>query len=142
MQRLVDDTLELVWLIPQRYWEASAAQQPSLSDEDRKHFLSQLDGYLLFATVRGKVGIAGIDQFASAEAVRDGLREAQQLRGGGVEVDGVAVAGDGAVAAADITRNIPERAGGRLVGGGLGGGLDPAGEFKRCKACHRISPLA
>lgn len=69
-----DDTLELVWLIPQRYWEASAAQQPSLSDEDRKRFLAQLDDYLLLATVRGKVGVAGIDEFAGADAVRDGLR--------------------------------------------------------------------
>lgn len=69
-----DDTLELVWLIPQRYWEASAAQQPTLSDEDRNRFLGQLDGYLLLASVRGEVGIAGIDQFASADVVRDGLR--------------------------------------------------------------------
>jgi len=69
-----EDTMELVWLIPQRYWEASAAQQPSLSDEDRKRFLAQLDGYLLLATVRGKVGMAGIDEFASADTVLKGLR--------------------------------------------------------------------
>lgn len=69
-----DDTMELVWLIPPLYWQASAMQQAALSDADRKQFTSQLEGYLLVATVRGKVGMAGIDEFAGADALLGDLR--------------------------------------------------------------------
>lgn len=69
-----DDTIELVWLIPSLYWQVSATQQQELSEGDRKRFLEQLDDYLLIATVRGKVGLTGIDQFAGSDTLLEDLR--------------------------------------------------------------------
>ena len=68
------DTMELVWVIPPVYWEVSAEQQQNLSDADRKQFIAQLDDYLLVAMVRGKVGMAGIDEFYDGETMFGGLR--------------------------------------------------------------------
>ncbi|WFC40873.1 hypothetical protein [Pseudoxanthomonas sp. SE1] len=71
---MVDDTMELVWVIPPVYWHVSAAQQQGLSDADRKQFIAQLDDYLLIAMVRGKVGIAGIDEFADSDTMFSDMR--------------------------------------------------------------------
>ena len=70
---LGEDTMELVWVIPPVYWEASAAQQ-GLTDAARKQFTTQLEDYLLVAMVRGKVGMVGIDAFADGDAMFDELR--------------------------------------------------------------------
>jgi hypothetical protein len=69
-----DDVIELVWVVPSLYWQVSATQQQDLGEGDRKRFLAQLDDYLLVATVRGKVGIMGIDEFAGPDALLQDLR--------------------------------------------------------------------
>ena len=69
-----DDTIELVWVIPSLYWQVSATQQQDLAESDRTRFLGQLDDYLLIATVRGKVGLLGIDQFAGSDTLLEDLR--------------------------------------------------------------------
>lgn len=53
------DAMEMVWWIPSEFWEVSFSQDNTVSDEDIKALKDVLNGYELFAVVKGKIGYFG-----------------------------------------------------------------------------------
>lgn len=49
--------LDLVWWIPNEFWEASLREDSSIPPENRKALLAIVDRYLVFAVLEGKIGI-------------------------------------------------------------------------------------
>jgi hypothetical protein len=63
--RDVNERMELVWWIPQEFWEASFAGNPHVTAETKAEFLGVLKDYQIIAVVYVKTGIAGFTETAT-----------------------------------------------------------------------------
>jgi hypothetical protein len=72
--RDVDQKMELVWWIPQEFWEASLAGNPNVSAESRAQFLSVLQDYQIIAVVYVKTGLEGFTELATEADILGNIR--------------------------------------------------------------------
>lgn len=68
-----DNNLNLVWVIPNEFWEVALAQDKSVSDEDRKQMIDALDGNMIVGVVRAQISPFGAFRFQGEDAVFDAL---------------------------------------------------------------------
>lgn len=68
IQKLAQDTqrfhqdkrnLDMVWWIPNEYWENTFKASPTLTAEKQKEFITVVDDYIIFAVLEGKIGMVG-----------------------------------------------------------------------------------
>ncbi len=57
----------MVWWIPQEFWEASMAANPSVTPTSRAQVLAALGDFQIVALFRGKTGIGGLTEVPSKE---------------------------------------------------------------------------
>jgi hypothetical protein len=62
--RNVDSKMELVWWIPQEFWEASFAGNPNVTAASKAEFLGVLQDYQIVAVVYVKTSVAGFTEVA------------------------------------------------------------------------------
>ena len=67
------DELTLVWWLPEEFWAASLAQDPSLDKDETEVFLSALRPYTLIVVVDGRVGNFGSVTYHTEATVRSNL---------------------------------------------------------------------
>lgn len=66
--------VDLVWWIPPQFWDASLAQNGDTPEAERRAIVALFEQYTVVAVVDGRLGVLGVDGFASAEEVRKSLR--------------------------------------------------------------------
>src|SRR5687767_3356099 len=64
------DRMTLVWWIPDEFWEATFAQDPSVSKAHADAFLKTVKPYLIFGVVDGKLGAFGGVTYKSEATIR------------------------------------------------------------------------
>lgn len=62
-----DGTLQIVWWMPQQFWEESMNANPAVPAEARTQLLSTLADYTIIAMMRAKAGALGITDPSSKE---------------------------------------------------------------------------
>lgn len=63
--RNVEKKMEMVWWIPQEFWEASFNSNPNVTDESKAQILGVLQDYQIVAVVYVKTSVAGFTEIAS-----------------------------------------------------------------------------
>jgi hypothetical protein len=95
LQKLVQDTqrlaqsgnqMTMVFWMPGAFWEASVANNPSMTADARAQVLAALEDYSLFAVVRAKTGLGGVVEASS----RDELLQNARLEIGGKLIEPLA----------------------------------------------------
>lgn len=71
--------LTLVWWIPTEFWDASLAQNPAVTEEQRKEFTAVLDRYVVIAVASVDIGAFG----GMTPKSRDAVLENTELKIGG-----------------------------------------------------------
>lgn len=61
------DRLDMIWWIPREYWVAVNASDPTTSPEDIKDLIDMLEGYELFAIIKGSINSFGGVNFSSPQ---------------------------------------------------------------------------
>jgi len=83
LNALIDETqiqsespnkLELVWWIPEQYWQIVLAEDPNMTPAQVQEVVEVLDPYVVVAVVSGTVGPFGGAQYQSEQDIRTGLR--------------------------------------------------------------------
>jgi len=79
---LVDETqissedmelMRLAWWIPLEFWDASFADDPSISDAEINEFKDVLGDYVMIAVLEGKIGLFGGVTYKSRSIIETGL---------------------------------------------------------------------
>lgn len=70
-QKLIqkDKRINLVWWIPKEFWQVSLKDNPSLTEAQKKEFVSTLENYTAFAVIVGDVGILGGMNFKTRDEI-------------------------------------------------------------------------
>jgi hypothetical protein len=68
LQKIVQETqrfrqsksdIDMVWWIPNEYWEVSLKTDARMTPEAQKEFIGVIDKYLVFAVLEGRIGLGG-----------------------------------------------------------------------------------
>lgn len=68
-----NDSVELIWWIPQEFWETTLTQDPTLSSEQTKAILDVLRPYTVIAAVQADITPMGSFKFFDRDRVASGL---------------------------------------------------------------------
>ena len=66
--------ITLVWWLPEQFWQASMAQNPTITQAQTDLILKTLRPYTMIAVVDGQVGAFGGISYSSEEAVRASVK--------------------------------------------------------------------
>jgi hypothetical protein len=68
------DEMTLVWWLPEQFWQASMAQDPTVTKAQVDQFLETIRPYTMIAVVDGRIGAFGGVTYKSEEAVRTSVK--------------------------------------------------------------------
>lgn len=68
------DEMTLVWWLPEQFWQASLAQDHTVTKAQTDQFLETLRPYIMIAVIDGRMGAFGGVTYKSEEAVRSTAR--------------------------------------------------------------------
>lgn len=74
LTKSTDNSLNLCWVIPQEFWEASLAANPDVPTDQQTQLLGALEKYLLVGVVRADVSDFGTFNFVDEESTFDSIR--------------------------------------------------------------------
>jgi len=67
------NAMSLIWWIPEEFWLASAAQDPSFTEAQVKEILKTLQSYTIIGVVDGKIGTFGGVTYTSEAYIRSNI---------------------------------------------------------------------
>ena len=67
------EQMQIVWWLPQEFWQASLADSADMSEKERKEFLAMVEPYFLVAVVDGTISTFGAITYRDEAAIRKGL---------------------------------------------------------------------
>jgi hypothetical protein len=68
------DRLALVWWLPEEFWQATLAQDPTTTKAQGEQFMGMIRGYAMFVVVDGKIGPFGGITYKSEENIRGAIQ--------------------------------------------------------------------
>ncbi|MFA5785319.1 MAG: hypothetical protein WC962_10615, partial [Phycisphaerae bacterium] len=68
------DEITLVWWLPEQFWQASLAQDPTVTPEQKEQLLSTLRPYVMLAVVDGQMGPFGGVNYKSEPDIRRSIK--------------------------------------------------------------------
>jgi len=68
------DEMTLIWWIPEEYWQASFAQDPTITDAQAEEFIKVLRPYVVIVAIDGKIGPFGGVTYKSEATVRNNIK--------------------------------------------------------------------
>jgi hypothetical protein len=68
------DRMTLVWWIPEQFWHATLAQDPTTSKAQADAFIRTVSPYVMFVVVDGKIGAFGGVTYKTEDAIRGAIQ--------------------------------------------------------------------